>query len=811
MARARLVAAASVSLLAASACAPSPVHTTIAGVDVVVDHDHIALARGGRVLWQTSAKQIGFKKVDATFDMQFGMFDIEDESAPYAGAAYLAPHSPGVGVALDGQPRTDVVIFDVANAQGTIIANGRVSPIGEGVEIRVDAVNGDDAVQVASACTFHHAIGLGAQTHDVDHHGHVVPLWVSEQGVGTTDDDNLPTVWQLVGRRHTSYAPIPAFVADNAAAYVVDTTAFARFDLCATHENVASLEAWSPTWKLDIYASDSPKEAQAKMVDALGRPPVPPPWTFAPWNDAIFGSQNVRDVAAKIRANGLPSSVLWTEDWRGGADNGSGTYRLDEDWNPDPVMYPDFAQMVKDVNALGFNELVYFNTFAVTGADIFDDVTSKGFAIQATDQTKAGPNNAFMFTGPDRNFSPTTLVDLTNPDARDFVKKHLTDAFALGVRGWMADFGEWLPLDGVKLHDGEDPHLAHNQYPSAWHQLNREAQQDAHVLDDSVIFERSAWLHSQSEVQVIWAGDQRTDFESDDGLPTVMPIGIGLSAVGFPFVTHDIAGYQSATNPSGDQELFFRWTELGAFTPIMRTHHGTTPTLNVNIFTNADTIAHWKRYATLHMQLYPYLRKLALDACAKSGAPLWTPLPLAFPDDDVWDLKDEVMLGPALLIAPVVNAGETSRTVRFPSARFAPFSPAYVPASTSAAAGAVVGPKDVDADAAVSDIPVFIVAGGIVPMTATAADTLLPGVGGLHGIESVEGDRVVVVGLGAAGSFTEESGAAYTLTGKGTARPSSTEPDGAVVVVGNGVVNGDGLTFTLAHQPATRTTRVIFE
>jgi alpha-glucosidase len=329
------------------------------------------------------------------------------------------------------------------------------------------------------------------------------------------------------------------------------------------------------------------------------------------------------------------------------------------------------------------------------------------------------------------------------------------------------------------------------------------------LLDDSVIFVRSASLHSQPLVQVIWGGDQRTDFESDDGLPTVMPIGIGLSAVGFPFVTHDIAGYQGSTNPPGDQELFFRWTELGAFSPIMRTHHGTHPTLNVNIFTNDDTIAHWQRYSSLHMRLYPYLRKLALAACAKGGAPLWTPLPLAFPDDDVWGLKDEVMLGPALLLAPVVTQGAVSRTVRFPSARFAPFTP-FGPVTSSA----VVGPKDAVVDAPVGEVPVFVVAGGIVPMTANVADTLLPAVGNLTGIESTEGDRIVVVGLGAAGSFVEESGASYALAGNGTTKPAPTnanDPDGAVVVVGDAVIKGDGFTFTLAHQPSTRTTRVIFE
>src|SRR5207253_4671788 len=171
---------------------------------------------------------------------------------------------------------------------------------------------------------------------------------------------------------------------------------------------------------------------------------------------------------------------------------------------------------------------------------------------------------------------------------------------------------------------------------------------------------------------------------------------------------------------------FFRWTELGAFSPIMRTHHGTKPTLNTNLFTNDDTIAHWKRYATLHMRLYPYLRALAHAATSTGGAPLWVPLPLRFPDDDVWSVKDEVMLGPALLVAPVVTEGASSRVVRFPSTRCAPFTPAFASSFANGQRASIAGPRDVVVDAPLGEIPVYVVAGGIVPMTADAADTLVP-------------------------------------------------------------------------------------
>ena len=205
------------------------------------------------------------------------------------------------------------------------------------------------------------------------------------------------------------------------------------------------------------------------------------------------------------------------------------------------------------------------------------------------------------------------------------------------------------------------------------------------------------------------------------------------------------------------------------------------------------------------MRLYPYLRALAHRAVAE-GAPLWMPMSLLFPDDArAWTIDDEVFLGDALLVAPVQADAARSRSVHVPAGRFVPFLDV-----TPSVHDAIVGPVDVTISADLGDIPVLVRAGGIVPLTAEPADTLQANVSGLRDLSSTEGDRTVFVALGHDGHFVEESGASYTLTGTGTTPPSSSEPDGAVVVHGNDVVTGTGFTFTLAGHPTARTTRVIF-
>lgn len=777
--------------------------------------DRITISRGGRILLDIPASRIGAKDGDAFYDMEFGMFDIQEDFTPYAFANDL--------VVVSDQGPTATAFNLVAG--DSVVAQGRLVHFGSHVLIELIGPDGNDRMFAASTCTLDHAMGFGAQTHDVDHKGQIVPSWVSEQGVGKVDTDEPPQVWQVVGRRHTSHAPLPVFITDRSAAISVETAAFARTSVCGDgaeyHGALANPARGAPTveelafevferaLRVHVYAGDTPRAAHALMSDDVGRPPLVPPWALAPWNDAIFGTDSVRAFAERVRAEDIPSSAIWSEDWRGGQDVGGGLYRLDEDWRVDPVLYPEFEQLVDDVNALGFQQLVYFNTFVTEGGDVFDEITSQGLSI------KNAAGEPHLFTGVDADFSPTTLLDLSNEAGRAFMAAELRGALDLGVRGWMADFAEWLPVEDTVLTSGQDPALAHNLYPVEWQRLNRDVIESAGLLegeDAAVAFVRSGWNGSQPLAQVFWAGDQRTSFDADDGLPTMLPIGIGLSAVGFSVVTHDVAGYQSSTNDPVDLELFQRWTSLGAFTPVMRTHHGTHAFANVQVFTDETTTAHWQRYAEIHIRLYPYLRRLAIDAVTQGGAPMWQPMPFVFPDDDddaVWSVKDQIMLGPSLLVAPVVTQGATSRSVVFPSARFAP-----LPLS-STIEDIVVGPTTQSFDVDVGDIAVFIVAGGIVPMTAEPADTLMRDPDGadgpLTGLESTEGDRVVYVTLGAPGTFVEESGATYTLEGSGvTPVIGPIEEEGAVVLEGNDVVDAPDWTFTLTGHPDTRTTRVFF-
>lgn len=628
-----------------------------------------------------------------------------------------------------------------------------------------------------------HFLGFGAQSDGLDHRGHTVPIFTSEPGIGKTDTDQPPEVWFLVGARHASSYGLPSFLSDRGFIAVLEHDGRSVFDLCNTKTDAFRIEAWSNSWTLWLYLGDSPAHAlERATAGLLGRPMRPPPVAFAPWNDAIFGSASVRAVAKALRDNGVPSSVLWTEDFRGGADVSGQGYRLKEEWTVDRTLYPDVEALASELRKQGFGWHAYFNTFLVEETAVFAEARTLGHFVR--DATGAPA----LFSGV--TFKPTGMVDLSKASAREWMKGYLRQALDLGFDGWMADYGEWLPPDAV-LESKEDPLQAHQRYPREWAKLNAEVMAERTDGRQRVFFSRAGWLGSTAFTPVVWAGDQRTSFGKDDGLYTIIPLGLNLGLGGVSTYGHDIAGYQSATNLPSTRELFFRWTSLGALSPVMRTHHGTAARDNWRWDKDAETIAHYKRWATFHLQLFPYFDGASKDA-EERGLPLMRALPLLAPEDPAgWTTNDVYGLGPSLLVAPVVEEGQVKRSVHFPPGR-------WIALDGSATHE---GPSDVEIAAPITELPVFARAGTVLPLLPARVQTLLPADPPVVDLDDVKDARVLWVYAGAAGKFTERDGTTYRLS----LLASATEISEAGAVLAPCTSSGqrgcvDGKTVRLAGQ-----------
>jgi len=247
-------------------------------------------------------------------------------------------------------------------------------------------------------------------------------------------------------------------------------------------------------------------------------------------------------------------------------------------------------------------------------------------------------------------------------------------------------------------------------------------------------FMRSAWIHSQPLVQVMWPGDQQTDWSDGDGLPSVIPIEIGLGLTGFPYIGSDIAGYMSQGTVATSEELFYRWVTFGALQPVMRTHHGRSARDNFQWEHDAQSIAHFRRWTRFHMQLAPY-HWGSIGSFERDGLPLVRLVALEFPDEDwAWSTLDEYMLGDRILVAPIQVEAATTRTVTFPAGTWYPLM----------GGGAIAG-GDHGVTAARTEIPAFVPEGTLLVLYPDGVDTALdaPGAPATVTAAAVGGDREV--------------------------------------------------------------------
>ncbi len=560
---------------------------------------------------------------------------------------------------------------EYANASGSRTATLTANALDDqSSEFRVELVGPPaDSIAVAVRCdadgTFH---GFGEQYNATNQRGEAFQLLVNEQGNGR-DGSAAPSV----GNEHTTYFPMPYYIDARGFGALFDTDRRVDVDLCASDEEIAWFEVNSGApvqWR--VFHGPTALDVIGQLGDLVGRPTQPPAWAYNLWMAAQGGWANVLGEVSGLEAASIPVSAFWVQDWGGirmNLDGGSGVQYI---WEPDEVLYPDFAGGVADIHEGGYKFLTYANPFIVDPATVREEDEPARFAprFDSMDQMGLLLKNQMGETYidfvapniPQGNAHP----DFSNSETVEFISELLRDVVdTYDVDGWMADFGEWVPVDSVH-EDGGDAIERRNTFPIDWQLANRKALEGARPDGDWVMFARSGWTGVQAVAQIHWVGDQETNWSVLDGLPTVVPAMLNLGLAGQPFVTHDIAGFARGTGPS-NRELFQRWTELGAFTPIMRTHDGADKVNNWRWNTDEETTAHFRKFTYVHCALMGDFMTLASDA-EETGAPIVRHLMLVFPDDrETWDISDQFVIGDSLLVAPVTEEGATSRSVYFPA------------------------------------------------------------------------------------------------------------------------------------------------
>ena len=419
-----------------------------------------------------------------------------------------------------------------------------------------------------------------------------------------------------------------------------------------------------------LTASPDPADILARYADATGHAPELPAWASGFWQSKLRyrTQEELLTVAREYRRRGLPLSVIVADFFHWSA---MGDYRFDESEWPDP------DAMVAELRQMGVELMVSIWPTVSPLSENYGEFYDRGLLVGADQGVE------FQQVIADKGMGtpmPVAFYDPTNPRARDYVWSLVKKNYlARGIRVFWLDASEpeLNPANpaNLSLYAGPGAEVA-GIYPRENARLFADGMATA-GQEQTVLLSRSAWAGSARFGAAVWSGDIPATW---DALRRQVRAGLSIAISGIPWWTTDIGGFHGGDpgNPAY-QELIIRWFQYGAFCPLFRLHGdrnprvptGHTMTGGPNEVWSYGAAAYERIVAVLRLRerLRPYLHE-QMRVAARDGVPPMRPLWVDFPQDqDAWQTEDEFLLGPDLLIAPVLEPGVRVRDVYLPEGR----------------------------------------------------------------------------------------------------------------------------------------------
>ena len=509
----------------------------------------------------------------------------------------------------------------------------------------------------------------------------------------------------------STYKPVPFYMSLKGYGVWVDTTAEAVFDMNSSSRDDVIVRWTAERLRVVVIAGPELPVILDRFTAASGRQQLPPYWAMAPWvsRDYHKTEAEVQGDVDRTRSLGLPASVLMI-------DSPWATNYNSYEFNP--KQFDDAAGMVKHIHEGGFKLVLWHTPWIDSATDVpkeegfadkiptdaspnYKEAAERGYFVRQADGT---PYVGHWWKG------TGSMIDFTNPDAKAWWQDQVRQAIAMGADGFKDDDAEGNFVGDVRFFDKTDPRLMRNKYAVLYNQAMEELIQKD-LKGDGVLWQRSATT-GNTNLPMLWGGDNEASFSPENGLPTAVTAGLGAGLSGMALWSADLGGYIKHGHAADEAQVFMRWTEYAAFSPVMEV----ISTENMEPWDYGDAaLANYKRYATLNMSLFPY-RYAAAEEAARDGMPLMRALVLNYQDDEqAREAKDEYLFGPDLLVAPVTNAA-MSRPVYLPVGEWVNYWTGSM----------VTGGKMLNVDVPMDAIPVYARAGAVIAKLPEDVMTLVP-------------------------------------------------------------------------------------
>lgn len=505
--------------------------------------------------------------------------------------------------------------------------------------------------------------GFGGRHDTLDQHGRLLSSFVDEENV-----NGLTGFEQGGGGRSmypngpsAAYYPQAEFFSSHGYGFLLANPELARFRMDFDRASAWNVDVSSP--RLDyIVAPQRAARAIGTLTRLSGRQPVPPTWALGPMLDRLvknFGEteqdyeSNVAADLVNMRRDQVPLTAYRIEGWGfPTADNdGFALHSF--------ISAAMQQRVIKTLHSRHIHALVYLRPWITPGSR----PVNEGLVVRRAD------GSPYYTTG--TAGQQIALLDFTNPAAVWFWQREVAKAFDLGADGFMQDFGEEVLFD-MHFADGQTGKTMHNRYQVLYAKATRDEitrYERAHPGRQLWFFDRAGYSGLPGTAAYDggnFPGDETNDWTRSSGLASLTTDMLSRAVTGAYGYGTDIGGYYDLTNPPTSKELFLRWAEWAALSPVFRLHGSGKAGTHTPWSYDAQTLRVYKQLSKLHLRAVPLIRSLWRQA-DRTGIPPTRPLWLTYPGDRAaWSQDQEWLLGPDVLVAPVVNQGTTSRRVYFP-------------------------------------------------------------------------------------------------------------------------------------------------